>query len=245
MAAANDLKTDLVLASHILAENDVLDVFGHVSARHPDRSDRFLLSRSRSPGVVEVDDIIEFGLDGEPVAPDGRRLFLERVIHAAIYRARPDVGAISHFHAEAIMPFCIAGVPVRAVTHVGATAGALVPFWSAQDMFGDTNMLVATPEQGASLAETLDDHPTVLMRNHGGVAVGRSLREMAFRSIHLCLNAKVQWQAMQIGTPTFLTPGEVEAAAKANLGELVLERAWDYWRIGLGRAGGEGAPRAN
>lgn len=233
MRSATDPREQLVLASHILADNAVLDVFGHASVRHPKRADRFFLSRSRSPGVVELDDIIEFGLDGEPVAPDGRRLFLERVIHAAIYRARPDAGAVSHFHAEAIMPFCISGVPVRAVTHVGATAGGEIPFWSAQEQFGDTNMLVATAEQGDSLAGALGKHPAVLMRNHGGVAVGTNLKEMVFRSIHLCLNAKVQLQASLIGEPTFLTPGEVEAAASANLGELVLQRAWDYWEIGL------------
>ncbi|WP_018699822.1 class II aldolase/adducin family protein [Amorphus coralli] len=225
-----ELADELVLASHILAHNDVLDVFGHVSVRDPDQPDRFLLSRSRSPGMVTRDDVIAFGMDAEPVEPDGRRLFLERVIHAAIYSVRPDIQAISHFHAEAIMPFCVSGVPVRAVTHVGATAGAELPFWSAQEAFGDTSLLVANREQADSLAVALGTAPAVLLRNHGGVAAGASLKEMVFRSVHLCLNARAQWQASLIGSPTFLTEGEVERAAAANLGPLVLERAWDYWR---------------
>lgn len=220
---------DLVTASHILAHNDVLDVFGHISVRHPERGDRFLLSCSRSPGMVSAADVITFGMDGEPVEPDGRRLFLERVIHAAIYRARPDVCAIGHFHAEAVMPFCVSGVPIRAVTHVGATVGEEVPFWSAQEAFGDTNLLVATNEQADSLAQALGPHPAVLLRNHGAVAVGRSIREMVFRSVHLCVNARAQFQASLLGEPTVLTAGEVEQAAGANLGDLVLERAWTYW----------------
>lgn len=229
MTTVSEAKAELVLASRILAHNQILDVFGHVSIRHPDRPDRFFLSRSRSPSLVEIEDLIEFDLACEPVGPDTRRVFLERVIHGEIYRARPDVHAVSHYHAEAIMPFCVAGVPVRPVTHVGATIGREVPIWNQRDAFGDTNLLVSTAEQGASLAAALGQNWTVLLTNHGGVSVGTGIREMVFRSINLRLNAEIQRKAVLMGSPDFLTDGEIDLAAKANLGELVLARAWEYW----------------
>jgi len=235
MTTIDEAKALLVTASHILATNDVLDVFGHVSLRHPDRPDAFLLSCSKSPEFVEAGDVIAFDLACRPLVPDDRRLFMERVIHGAIYRARPDVNAVAHFHAPAIMPFCATGVAPRPVTHVGAVMGEVVPFWSAQEAFGDTNMLVSTQAQGDSLAAALGPNACVLLRNHGGVATGGSAKELVFRAITLCRNATVQLQAALLGTPSAVTPGEATLSAKANLSEPVLDRAWTYWTKRLGR----------
>ena len=52
-----ELSRDIVIANRILANQGVVDGFGHVSARHPDNPERFLLSRSRSPELVSIDDI--------------------------------------------------------------------------------------------------------------------------------------------------------------------------------------------
>src|SRR5262249_51785012 len=120
--------------------------------RHPADPDRYLLSRSRSPGLIEPDDILEFTLDSQPVAPPSVQLYAERVIHGCIYQARPDVMAVCHHHAPAVMPFCIAGLPIIAVFQLGAAAGEKVPFWNQRDEFGDTNLLVVKPEEGRSLA---------------------------------------------------------------------------------------------
>jgi HCOMODA/2-hydroxy-3-carboxy-muconic semialdehyde decarboxylase len=158
MTLPASLLTDLVLASRILANEGVLDSFGHVSARSPDRADRFYLSRARAPGLVEPGDVIEFDLASAPVAPTGHRIFAERVIHGCIYRARPDVMAVCHHHAPSMLPFCITDVPLEPVFHLGATMGETVPVWDSQDEFGDTNLLVATEAQGESLARALGSH---------------------------------------------------------------------------------------
>lgn len=218
---------DLVSASHILAHEDVLDVFGHVSCRNPKRPDRFFLSRSRSPQVVAVADMLEFGLDSEPVEPTREPLFAERVIHGGLYGRRQDVNAVCHFHAPAVMPFCITGTPIVPVCHVGAVMGPQVPFWSMRDTFGDTNMLVATREQADSLAAALGDGTAVLMRNHGAVVVAGSIRELVFRCIHFCLNARLQREALALGGASPLTAGEIALAGA--LADSVYERAWDYW----------------
>ncbi len=110
--------------------------------------------------------------NSEPVKPPTVQLYAERVIHGEIYKARPDVLAVCHHHAAAIMPFCISGDPVVPVFHLGAAMGAVAPFWDSRDDFGDTNLLVVKPEEGASLARALGSHSMVLMRRHGATVVG-------------------------------------------------------------------------
>lgn len=228
-----DLETqlaELVTANRILAREGVVDTFGHISLRHPDRADRFFISRARAPGNVQRRDLIEFNLDGSPAEPPLTQApYAERIIHGAIYAARSDVHAVCHHHAPSVLPFCVAGLPIVPVFHLGATMGREAAFWDSRDEFGDTNMLVATLEQGASLARALGENWVVLMRRHGAVVAGRSVRECVFRSVYLQQNAELQWRALQLGASSPLTAGEIEMAAEANLRPVIITRAWDNW----------------
>jgi HCOMODA/2-hydroxy-3-carboxy-muconic semialdehyde decarboxylase len=228
------LRAELALASRILANEGVLDAFGHVSARHPTDPERYLLSRSRSPALVEPADILEYTLDSEPVRPPAAIQFAERVIHGCIYEARPDVMAVCHHHAPAVLPFCIAGVPIQPVFHVGAAVGANVPFWDQHDEFGDTNLLVVKPAEGRSLARALGEHNVVLMNRHGATVAGINLKALVSRSIFMCLNATYQLQAMALGAPQALHRGEVELAGAISLMPTVVTRTWEYWSMRLG-----------
>ncbi len=173
-AAIANLIADIVLAGRILSAEGVIDSFGHVSARHPERPDLFLMPRVRAAELVTAEDVLVLDLEGAPQPETTQRVFAERVIHACIYRARPDVMAVCHHHAPAMMPFCVSDVPLVPVFHLGATMGAEVGFWDSQDEFGDTNLLVSTQEQGRSLARALGPRWTVLMRGHGAtVPAGR------------------------------------------------------------------------
>jgi ribulose-5-phosphate 4-epimerase/fuculose-1-phosphate aldolase len=233
----HDVPYELALASRMLANESVLDAFGHVSLRHPGDPSRFLLSRSRSPQLVEPGDILEFTLDAEPVRVPTQRLFAERVIHGCIYQARPDVMAVCHHHAPAVLPFCIAGVPIVPVFHLGAAGGASIPFWQQHDEFGDTNLLVAKPEEGHSLARALGPHAAVLMRHHGATVVGGDLRELVSRSVFMCQNAAYQLQAQLLGKVVPLTPGETRLAGSINAMPNVVGRTWEYWSHRLAEAG--------
>src|SRR6266852_8975059 len=154
----SDVRYQVALANRMLANEGVLDAFGHVSMRHPGDPGRYLLSRSRSPGLIEADDVLEYTLDSVPVQEPTVSLYAERVIHGCIYQARPDVMAVCHHHAPAVMPFCITGVPLVPVIHVAAIMGDTVPFWDQRDEFGDTSLLVVKPEEGRSLARALGAH---------------------------------------------------------------------------------------
>ena len=176
-----ELLHELIVSTRIMANEKVLDAFGHVSVRHPGDPKRYFIPRHRAPELAEISDIVELNLDSEPIKPTEFRLYSERVIHGEIYKARPEVNAVVHHHAHAVLPYAISGREMVPVFHLGAVIGQ-VPFWDQRDEFGDTNMLVIKPEEGASLARALGPHWMVLMRRHGATVAGMSLRELTFRT---------------------------------------------------------------
>jgi HCOMODA/2-hydroxy-3-carboxy-muconic semialdehyde decarboxylase len=233
-----DLRHELAVANRILANEGVIDAFGHVSVRHPGDPGRYFLSRSRSPELVEPGDILEFDLESKPMTPPTAQLYAERVIHGEIYKMRPDVVAVCHHHAAAIMPFCISGDPIVPVFHLGAAMGAIAPFWDSRDEFGDTNLLVVKPAEGASLARALGKHSVVLMRRHGATVVGAGLRELVFRAIYSCDNARYLSEAKRLGNFSPLTPGEIEMAQAIYQLPTAQSRAWEYWATRLAKRSG-------
>jgi ribulose-5-phosphate 4-epimerase/fuculose-1-phosphate aldolase len=233
----NEVRYELALASRMLANEGVLDAFGHVSLRHPDDPGRYLLSRSRSPGLVEPGDFLEFTIDSQPVLPPKVHLFAERVIHGCIFAARPDITAVCHHHAPAVLPFAIAGVPIVPVFHLGAAVGEHVPFWDQREEFGDTNLLVVKPEEGRSLARALGPHAAVLMTHHGATVVGRDLPELVSRTIFMCRNAEFQLQAQLLGKVVPLSSGEARLAGSLIALPNVVGRTWEYWSMRLAEAG--------
>ena len=220
---------DLVAAGRILVDQGVLDGFGHVSVRHPKDPTRFLMSRSLAPALVTADDIIEHDLDGNGVDLKGRTLFLERFIHAEVYRARPDVKAVVHSHSPSIIPFTTTQVPLRAIYHNSAFLAAGAPVFELRKNFGMTDMLVRNSEIAKALAATLGDKNVALIRGHGNVVVGPTIPIAVFRAVYTEVNARLQIQAATLGGPiTFLEPEEGLKADKVN--EVIHLRPWELWK---------------
>ncbi len=227
-SADGALAADIVAANHILYAKQIVDGFGHVSARTASGAQHFLLSRSLPPAQVMAGDVIEYGLDGNPANGDKRSGYLERFIHCEVYRARPDVMSVVHCHAPSLIPFGITREPLHPVFHNSSFVGEGVPVFEIREAAGlDTDMLIRTPELGKALAATLADKPAVLMRGHGAVIVGRSVEEAVARSVYLELNARIQAQAMAMGDRiTYLSDGEVKT--RSGAGEYT--RAWELWK---------------
>ena len=240
--AIDNLCREIAIANRILAHEGVLDAFGHVSARHPDNPNRYLLSCSRAPELVSPDDILEFDLDSQPIAKNHPPLYSERVIHGEIYKARPDVMSVCHHHGPAFMPLVVCGIDYVPVFHLGAVGGAYPPFWDQRKEFGDTNLLVVKPEEGASLARALGAHKMVLMNRHGVTATGSGVRDTVFRCIYSCRNAEYQIAAAGAGAIAPLSPGEVELTGRILQQTTGLTRAWEYWVARLANGGGLPAP---
>jgi ribulose-5-phosphate 4-epimerase/fuculose-1-phosphate aldolase len=238
MSSLDSLIQDLVIANRILAKEEVVDAYGHVSVRHPDDPQRFLIARSLAPDLVGPEDIVELDLDGQPVHDDGCALYLERFIHAAIFQARPDVMAVVHAHAEDILPFSIASATkLRPVIHAGSFIGTEVPVWDIADRFGDTNLLVTNLEQGRDLAKCLGPNSVALMRGHGFASAARSLIEVVRLSVYLPRNARALMRAKQLGGEIkYLSPGEIEAPNRGYRPYSVETwRTWEYWANKAGR----------
>ncbi len=234
----------LARANRIIANEGVLDAFGHVTMRHPHDPGRYLMSRSRGPELVQAEDILEFTLNSKPLKPPTARIYSERVIHGEIYKARPEVMAVCHHHAASMLPFCVTSMKLKPLYHLGATMGTQVPIWDSRHDFGNTNLLVAKPEEGASLARALGPHWTVLMRRHGATVAGRSLEELTFRTIYTARNAAAQIQAEMLGAGLEpLNDEETELAGEFNLQPGPVARAWEYWSVRLDKAEGNWPPR--
>jgi HCOMODA/2-hydroxy-3-carboxy-muconic semialdehyde decarboxylase len=245
MSAIDQVRNDLVIANRVLALENVVDAYGHVSVRHPERPDRFLLSRSRSPQLVSAADILEFTLDGKVVGDDNRSPYLERFIHAAIYEMRPEVNAVVHAHAEDILPFSISKTTrLQAVVGSGSNLGHEVPVWDIREKFGDaTNLLVMNIDHGRDLARQLAGNTVCLMRGHGFAAAQASLPEVVQMSVYLPRNARVQMAAMRMGEINPLSFNEIEVKRSSHSRASPESwRAWEYWahRAGCAELLGKG-----
>ena len=227
--ASRQLIQDLVAASRILAAHEVLDAYGHVSARSNRRPDRFFMSRSRAPALVTAADMMELDADSEPPPGDKRKGFIERYIHGEIYRVRREVMAVVHSHSASVIPFGVTHTKLRPIYHMGSFLWSGTPVFEIREVRPENDLLVRDRPLGRALAGTLGECACVLMRGHGMTVVGDSVPEAVFRAIYTQMNARLQLQAGQLEGPVeFLSDEEGRRATAANRG--TLERPWELWK---------------
>jgi len=229
-AALEAALNDLVIGNRILANEGVVDAFGHITVRHPDRPDRFFMACSRAPALVTRDDLVEFDLDCNPIDLRGKTPYTERPIHGAAYQARPEINSVVHNHAYEVIPFAVTDNPLSQIMHTAGGIGANVPVWDIADKFGDTDFLVRNMDHGHDLARRLGDRSCCLMACHGAMVVGRSVPEAVRLSVYLMVNAKQLMDVMKIGGKLrALTEGEVKKTREMTDGPRSMDRAWEYW----------------
>ena len=229
LSASKGLIEDLVAASRILADQQVLDAYGHVSARSDRRVDRFIMSRSLAPALVTAKDLMELDTDSEPLPGDKRKGFIERYIHGEIYRSRPEVMAVVHSHSPSVIPFGVARTRLRAVYHMGSFLWSGAPVFDIRREREENDLLVRDRPLGLALAKSLGKCTCVLMRGHGMTVVGDGVPEAVFRAIYTEMNARLQLQAMQLEGPVeFLSDAEGRGSTAANRG--TIERPWELWK---------------
>jgi HCOMODA/2-hydroxy-3-carboxy-muconic semialdehyde decarboxylase len=228
VSASKSLIEDVVAGSRVLAQQGVLDAYGHVSARSDKRPDRFIMSRSRAPALVTAADIMEHDADSEVVG-DERKGFLERYIHGEIYRARPEVMAVVHSHSPSVVPFGITKSKLRPVYHMASFLWSGTPVFDIRKEKEDNDLLIRDRPLGKALAQSLGKCTCVLMRGHGMTVVGDCVAEAVFRSIYTEMNARLQWQAGQLEGPMeFLSDQEGKRSTVTN--RSTLERPWELWK---------------
>ena len=213
-------KADLVTAYKILVNEGILDSFGHVSVRSAKDPNVFFMPRAMPPALVSQDDLMELRVsDSQPVDPKGRRVNGERYIHGEIYKARPDVMAVIHAHSQAVIPLSLTAIRMKPVI---AQAGFLPPETPTFDTRavrkpGDRGMQVTDSARGAALARSLASYPVALMRGHGEVVVGSSVKQAVVYAAYVDINARMQTQAQLLSRdivtldgPELFTPEEFD-----------------------------------
>jgi ribulose-5-phosphate 4-epimerase/fuculose-1-phosphate aldolase len=221
---------DLVVANYILADQNVVDGFGHVSVRSVKNPNHYFISRSRAPALVTADDIMEYDLDDNPIDARGRTSYLERYIHSEIYKARPDVKSVIHSHSPAVIPFGVSNVPLKPVSHMGGFLISNIPVFEIRDVAGaESDMLIRNKELGAALAKKLGHGAAVLMRGHGDTVVGGSVKLAVFHAVYTELNARLEMDALRLGGEiTFINETEANNIGKQN--DLLVDRPWEIWQ---------------
>jgi HCOMODA/2-hydroxy-3-carboxy-muconic semialdehyde decarboxylase len=224
------LTLDLVVASRTLAEHGVIDAYGHASARSETDPNRYFMARNLAPELVVEEDILEYDLDSNALDANGRAVYAERFIHGEIYKARPDVTAIVHNHSHAVVPFSCTGVALLPIFHMAAFVGLGVPGWDIRNAKEGTDMLVRTAALARHLATTLGKHPAVLMRGHGSTVVAENLPRAVGRAIYLDINAKMQFQAIQLAGDDGIVRYMDAAEVAANVSWQNYDRSWELWK---------------
>ncbi len=226
---SKEFLNDLVLANHILVNEGVLDGFGHISVRDPNHPDQFFIARSMPPALVDLEDLVTCNLEGEVIAPNGVKTYVERFIHSEIYRARPEVHSVVHSHSPAVIPFGVTKARLRPICHMSGFLGAQVPVYEIRHDIGESSdLLIRSQELGRSLAKTLGHSAVALMRGHGSVTVGHSIKQAVFRAIYAENSARLQLEASRLGEINFLT--EAEAQATSDMNDQHLDRPWQMWK---------------
>jgi ribulose-5-phosphate 4-epimerase/fuculose-1-phosphate aldolase len=206
-AALKAVIDDLVVGNRILYNEDIVDGYGHISARDPGDPTRFWMSRARAPGLVVAADILEFGLDGELVKDSGKAIYSERFIHSEIYKARPDVNSVVHTHSPTVVPFSVTNEPLKPIR--AHFLYPEVPVFDTRDVAGWTDLLISNAMLGEALAAKLGNNTVVLLRGHGNAVVAPDVRVAVYRAIYTEANAKLVLQAKMLGGPiNYLAPEE-------------------------------------
>lgn len=221
---------ELVLANHILYDQNAVDGYGHISVRNPSNPNTFFLSRSIAPSVVTVDDIIEFDMNAKALNGDARTAYGERFIHSGILRNRPDINSVVHGHAAPILPYGLTGTTLKPVYHMSAFLGEGAPIFEIRNFAKpnpDTDIFISSGALGDDLSKTMGLQYFVLMRGHGYAAGADSIKKVVFRSVYAVQNASIQTEAMKMGAVQYLTPGEATASQETI--EKTIARPWQLW----------------
>jgi ribulose-5-phosphate 4-epimerase/fuculose-1-phosphate aldolase len=236
LSASRALVDDVVAASRILAQHEVLDAYGHVSARSDKKPANFIMSRSLAPALVTAADLMELDADSEPLPGEKRKGFIERYIHGEIYRTRPEVMAVVHSHSPSVIPFGVTRTKLRPIYHMGSFLYSGAPVFEIRKETPDNDLLIRNNRLGKALAGTLGKCNCVLMRGHGMTVIGDSVPEAVFRAVYTEMNARLQLQATQLEGPIeFLSEEEGRRSMASNRG--TLERPWELWKKSVSARG--------
>ncbi len=162
--------------------------------------------------ALEAEDLVAVGSNGKPAPGESGRRHpsTETLLHAEIYRARPDVEAVVHTHSPYASVFAVTGVEIPPVLEEMAQligGGVRVARYA----------LPGTKQLGEAAVAALEDRSAVLLANHGVVGVGRTLQEALTVCQVVEKSAQVFLWAKLSGSPHLLDEQEVQELRRGFL----------------------------
>ena len=208
----NAIKSDFITALRIIYREGLSDAFAHLSARSNDGHEMMFMPR-KSPALVQGEEL--FFVDFEKPVPQSS-------LHQAIYKTRPDVKAVFHFHSPAVILLSVLGQTIRPMHNYSAIFFDGVPLYKGSGQ-------VESPARAGEMAKLLGGAKALILRGHGAVVVGQSIREVCMLALFLEESARLQAEAMRLGAPMFMEREEAEKIAKRTFKPTSVERAWEHF----------------
>ena len=208
----NAIKSDFIAALRIIYREGLSDAFAHLSARSNDGYEMMFMPR-KSPALVQGEEL--FFVDFEKPVPQSS-------LHQAIYKTRPDVKAVFHFHSPAVILLSVLGQTIRPMHNYSAIFFDGVPLYKGSGQ-------VESPARAGEMAKLLGGAKALMLRGHGAVVVGQSIREVCMLALFLEESARLQAEAMRLGAPMFMEREEAEKIAKRTFKPTSVERAWEHF----------------
>lgn len=207
------MRRDFITALRIIHRQGLSDAFAHLSARL-DGGEKMLFMPRKSPALVKASEL--FAVDFEKQVPQSS-------IHQAVYKARPDVKSVIHFHSPCTILLSVVGQTVRPIHNYS------VIFYEGVPLFEGTGQ-VESPGRAAEIASLLGPAKAVILRGHGAVVVGQSIPEVCILSLYLEESARLQAEAMKLGEPRYVSRDEAERIARRTFKPASTARAWEHFK---------------
>jgi ribulose-5-phosphate 4-epimerase/fuculose-1-phosphate aldolase len=221
MQDVEQIKNDVVTASHIVHQQGLVNAFGHISARIPG-TNTFIFPPRMSPALVRSDNLLTLDTEGNQLSGAGRPN-TEFWIHARIYKSRPDVQAVCHVHSPNCVALGALGETVRPMHNIAAMFKDGVPVF-------DSITLIRDRELGDAVARCLGQHRAMLLRGHGANVADGDIRQACVMALWMEEAAGYQLRAMAAGQPRYFTANELEHVySQLTSDARVAERAWEYF----------------
>lgn len=214
---------------------------GQISARRPGSDQFWIRAAARGFDEITNDDFVLSSNAGERLYGSGH-IPPEWPIHSEIYAARPEVNSIVHTHPKAAIAFSSLGKPIRPLSHDGAFFFPHVPVFRA------TTNTITDPAMAKKLVDTLGGAKGVLLKNHGIVTVGTTIREATIAALLLERAAELELMVAGQSESSPSPDADVPAKQKFIFDPVAMRTYWDYYsrkvvRIEAGRQLSEGHRR--
>ena len=173
---------------------------GNVSVRIPGTDEIWITPSALFKGNLRPEILVRIDLAGHPLDADARSPSSERLMHCAVYKARPEAQAIIHAHAPHATMLVNTGLPFLPVSTEAAFLGDIprVPF-----------IMPGTEELANAVGDAARHGWAVLMQNHGILVAGRSIRRAADMAEIVERSAEVILGCYAVNKPPTTLPDDV------------------------------------